>query len=105
VKRKERLAALKRKLAGNGGDTGNAEKKATDENTDLPKPIFRYPVCTKKVLLKADFIIFVLQKLTSRAYMKSRDSIYGVERNFVGFWRRPNCRSQVILRFTLYIQL
>lgn len=42
VKRKERLAALKRKLAGNGGDTGNAEKKSTDENTDLPKPIFRY---------------------------------------------------------------
>jgi hypothetical protein len=31
-----------------------------------------------------------------RAYIQSRDSIYGVERNFVCLWRRPNCRSQVI---------
>jgi hypothetical protein len=41
VKRKERLAACKRKLAGNGGDSANAEKKSPDD-TDLPKPIFRY---------------------------------------------------------------
>jgi hypothetical protein len=30
---------------------------------------------------------------------------YGVERNFVCLWRRPNCRREVILHFLLYNQL
>jgi hypothetical protein len=44
LKRKERLAALKRKLGGNSQqeEGGGAEKKTTDENTELPRPVFRY---------------------------------------------------------------
>eukprot|EP00088_Acartia_fossae_P007848 TRINITY_DN13680_c0_g1_i1.p1 TRINITY_DN13680_c0_g1~~TRINITY_DN13680_c0_g1_i1.p1 ORF type:complete len:155 (+),score=23.42 TRINITY_DN13680_c0_g1_i1:57-521(+) len=38
MKRKQRLAAIKRKVQ--GGNEGGPDKKATDEN-ELPKPIFR----------------------------------------------------------------
>jgi cell shape-determining protein MreC len=42
-KRKERLAALKRKLNKNNQqeEDGQPEKKGTDENTELPKPVFK----------------------------------------------------------------
>jgi cwf18 pre-mRNA splicing factor len=42
-KRKERLAALKRKLNKNSqqDEDGQPDKKGTDENTELPKPVFR----------------------------------------------------------------
>ena len=45
MKRKERLAALKRKLGGNGQqeeeESSRSGKKGTDENTELPRPVFR----------------------------------------------------------------
>jgi hypothetical protein len=98
-------------LDNSGTENGKNEEEKSSVPSDLAFSIVKHMGGVKRTTFLCVPVIATSTLFSISPYISCNQSIYsetgfhyGVERSFVSLWRRPNCRSQVILQFTLYIQ-